>query len=188
MPKLEQYKTAILTTSSIRYPGGPFRIIKRYMNGIVVGKAGHNYLACYNAKVRDSMGLYPVVGALNNHSHLGWIFPNTEPGEIELDQWLAELRRRQPLEWRRLLKNWLVQEPMVKVAIEDYSLDDLNTLRDQSWYVGRSLHAPLWRVYALIPARLLESVIECPRLDGQMRSINRFGQIYNPEVHVLTWR
>jgi len=186
MPKLEQHETAILTSTSIRYPGGPFLIFKRYMNGVIVGEGGHCYVACYKARLRDSMGLYPIVGALDDHSHSGWIFPKIEPGEIALDPWLAELRRRQPLEWRKLLKTWLAQEPMVKVAIEDYSLDDLNVLRDQGWYIGRSLHVPLWRVYALVPARLWES--ERPIFDGQVRPVTRFGAIYNPEVHQLTWR
>ena len=180
--------TAILTTTSIRYPGGPFTITRRYLNGVVIGEAGHNYVACYNGRVRETRALRPLVGALNAQACQGWVFPEREAGEISFDQWKAALRQRAPLEWRRLLQPYLEQEPEVKIAIEDYSLEDLNLLKKRAWFVGLSMYAPLWRLYALVPARLWETTNEFPRFDGQVRSVTQFGAIYDPEVHRLTWR
>lgn len=181
-------ETAILTTSSIRYTGGPFAIMRRHFNGVVIGEAGHCYVACYNGHVRRARTLRPLVGALNAQAGHGWVFPEREGGKYDLDQWKAALRQRPPLEWRRMLRAHLEQEPEVKLAIEDYSLGDLNLLQERAWFMGLSMHAPLWRLYALVPARLWESTTECPRFDGQVRSVTRFGGIYDPEVHRLTWR
>jgi len=180
-------ETAILTTTSIRYPGGPFTITKRYLNGVIIGKMGYRYVACYNGRVRETRALSPLVGALVALASDGWIFPEGK-GNYDLDQWKAALRQRSPLEWRRLLRPYLQQEPEVKLAIEDYSLEDLNLLRERAWFVGLSMHCPVWRLYALVPARLWESATECPRFDGQVRSVTRFGAIYDPAVHRPTWR
>lgn len=178
----------IVTDSGLRYPGGPFHIEKRYMNGILVGRAGHCYLACFNSPLRDSVSLRPVVGALNDQAKMGWVWPSTEPVGFTLDDWCAALRLPRMTLWRHLLAEVLSDEDMVHLAIEGYTLDDLNTLRDRAWYEGRSVHAPLWRVYALVPARLWETSSEFPRFDGQVRQLSRFGAIYDPRVHQLKWK
>jgi len=178
----------ILVRDSLRYPGGPFRIIKRYMNGILVGEAGHCYLACFNSTLRHSVALRPVVGALNDQAGVGWVWPFTEPVEYALLDWYDALRLPRTMAWRALLAQYLPEEDMVKLAIEDYSLDDLDILRDRAWYVGRSLHAPLWRVYALVPARIWEETGAMPAFDGRVRSLSRFGTIYDSSRHQLTWK
>jgi len=178
----------IITGTNLRYPGGPYPIVKRYMNGVILGQAGHCHIACFNSALHSSVGLRPLVGALNAMSELGWVWPGTDPSLYPEAVWRAELRDRGMLDWRRLLAPYLVEEDMVKLAIEDYSLDDLNILRDRAWYAGRSLRSPLWRVYALVPARLWETSSEFPHFDGQVRSLDRFGAIYDPSRHELVWK
>lgn len=181
--------SAILTTTSIRYPGGSFRITKKYLNGVIIGEADLCYVACYNRRMADTRTLVPVIGTLDAQDGHGWIFPDKNlEGEMTHEAWKAGLRRRSALTWRQMLSAHLEHEPEVKLAIEDYSLEDLSLLKERAWFVGLSMHAPLWRLYALVPARLWESTTEFPRFDGQVRSLTRFGAIYDPEVHRLTWR
>lgn len=178
----------IIVRDNLRYPGGPFHIIKRYMNGVLIGEAGHCHLACFNYPIKGSTAIRQIVGALNAQTGMGWVWPHTEPVEFSFEDWCTRLRQHDMLTWRELLARVLSQEPMVKLAIEDYSLDDLNLLRDRAWYVGRNLQAPLWRVYALVPARLWETSSEFPRFEGQVRQLSRFGAIYDPRVHQLKWK
>jgi len=179
---------AIVTAESIRYPGGRYDRIKAYVNGVIVGQAGAFYVACFHQRLRGLQAMFPVVGCLNDRDHVGWVWPSTEYTPFTWDTWSSWLRQHGLLVWRELLADRLVKEPMIRLAIEDYSLDDLVILRDHAWFVGRSLHAPLWRVYALVPARLWESTTEFPTFDGQVRSLNRFGAIYDPYTHKLMWK
>lgn len=177
-------QSAILLKESIRH-GQPFRIMRRYTNGVIVGEAYHpgerSHVAITVDNLKHTTALHPVVG---NFIPLGssWIFPG-EPQPMELKQWLRGLRIRPRLEWLRLMKRCLPDQAYVKVAIEDYSTADLATLGKRGWYVGRSAHAPLWRIYAIIPEPLYERSNELPVFDGTMRSMDRFGAIYDPDRH-----
>lgn len=181
---------AIITFTNIRCTEGSFPITKRYMNGILVGgHPGGDSIACHISQAKGSVSLRLVVaGHIDDpDGPVGWIHPNANHS-MTREVWLAELRGRPALDWRRLLKGRLEAVPMVRLAIEDYSLDDLTILRDRGWYIGRSLHSVLWRVYALAPAAMWESDTEFPRFDGQIRSLDRFGAIYDPRRHVVSWR
>ena len=175
--------TAILTSTHIRC-AQRFEITKRLMNGIIIGRHPGNGdgIACHIAIARGTLSLRPIVARYQTGSSEGWIYP-ASPKHTTYNNWVSEIRARMPLEWRKLLKAYLALGREIKIAIEDYSLDDLNILRDHGWYIGRSLHAPLWRVYALIPEEA-----EFPLFDGQVRSLDRFGAIYNPHHHRLDWR
>jgi hypothetical protein len=61
---------AILTTASIRCPGGPYLINKRYMNGVIVGGLpGEPRIACHIALAKGTKSLRPIVGAYTPLSH-----------------------------------------------------------------------------------------------------------------------
>lgn len=186
MPKIE---TAIITATSVRHRTGSHRIVKRCSNGILVaGWAGKCHIACHLGIVRGTQTLHPVTGQFDPLDSMGWVFPDRTRGMTSLTRWMAALRSRQPLEWRRLLRAYLEPVATVKVAIEDYSLGDLTILCDRGWFAGRSLHAPLWRVYALIPETIWEAEAEFPRFEGEIRSLRRFGAIYDPYKHKVAWK
>lgn len=178
---------AILLPDSIRY-GMSYRIIKRYANGVIVGKAYNmdlaltlgTHVAITVDKCQLSTTLHPLVGEFTPMKR-SWVFP-AEPERMDLAPWLRQLRIRPRLEWLRRLKGHIRPVEWIKVALEDYSLNDLVALGHRGWFVGRSANAPLWRIYAIIPQEFYEDE-DLPLLDGEMRSLNRFGAIYDPERH-----
>lgn len=179
-------KQAIVLSESIRVENSSYWIMKRCENGIIIGQDGkedriaiHEHLV-----VKNTVALHPVVGAFSAEDSMGWVFPNF--GTMHPHKWLRELRLTPPYRWHQLLKRHVEQVPSVKIALEDYSLGDLNELVKRGWYMGRSAHAPLYRIYGLIPEVRFEKVL--PVFDGQMRTLDRFGTIYDPRCHKLEWK
>lgn len=173
---------AILLANSIRY-WKSFQILRRHNGGVVVGVHGDgDYIAIHQAILKTSTTLRPVVGKFAATPSMGWIFPETDLGTQLFSEWTRALALIPLLEWRKRLRAHIRHEAEIKLAIEDYSVDDVVTLRDNGWFVGRNAHAPLWRLYAVIPMEVYEGR-EFPHFDGMMRSINRFGAIYDPRRH-----
>ena len=182
-------KSAILTGAGIS-TDRRYLIIKQFANGVVVGSDRPYdprtdwHVAIHRVILTRSQTLHPVVGEYRIGQ--GWIFPNSEFQIQKFDLWLRTLRMIPRLEWDTRLARYIVQVPAVKVAIEDWSPGDLNILRERAWFVGWSAHAPLWRIYAKIPVDAYEG--DLPVFDGQPRRLERFGAIYDPRQHKLSWK
>lgn len=176
-------QNAILLPDSIRH-GVSYRIVKRPVNGVVVGatycEGETKHVAITVDVLSSSMVLRPIVGEFKNMS--GWIFPG-KSSEMDLKTWMRRLRAIPRLEWLRRLRAHIQPQQWVKVALEDYSVADVVTLGHRGWFVGRSAYAPFWRCYAIIPEEVYEG--EMPLLDGTMRTMDRFGAIYDPLQHKI---
>lgn len=177
-------QNAILLPDSIRH-GYSYRITTRAVNGVVIGamyqpeKGASVHVAITIDVMKGSTVMRPVVGEFSNMK--GWIFPDAEMDDIDLKCWRRRLRAIPRLEWMRRLRAHVHQGALIKVALEDYSVADIVTLGHRGWFVGRSAQAPLWRIYGIIPR--VEYEDELPLLDGEMRTLDRFGAIYDPERH-----
>ena len=182
-------KSAILAGATIS-TDRRYLITKRFANGVVVGTYQPAdpmvdwHIAVHLAIKKATQTIRPVIGEYRIGQ--GWIFPDAEFQAQELEHWLRALRLIPRLEWDRRLARYVIQVPSVKVAIEDWSPSDLNILRERAWFVGWSAHAPLWRIYANIPVKAYEG--DLPAFDGQLRRLERFGAIYDPQQHKLSWK
>lgn len=108
---------------------------------------------------------------------------------MSFQTWLQELTARSRLEWEARLQAYVKQVERVKIAVEDWSTEDLSALKQRGWIVGFSAAAPLWRIYAQIPKDVWDGVEEeMPVLDGQVRSLQRFGAILDLEQHRCRWK
>jgi len=178
-------QAAILLRDSIRHDES-CEIVRRYPNGVIVGRAyevkERSHVAITVDTLKGTTALHPVVGEFRPKDS-SWIFP-AKPQAMVLKAWMRELCLTPRLEWLRRLKVHIQESHWIKVALEDYSIADVHELGNRGWFVGRSAHAPLWRIYALIPAALYERG-ELPYLDGMMRGVDRFGAIYDPARHEL---
>lgn len=173
-------ETAILLQDSIR-ANGSYQKDRLYPNGVILAYNRNKWIAIHQDVVAG-LTLRPVLG--RHHRGQGWIFPNDEPEKIGLQNWKRELACIGRLEWLRRLG--IKPNPAdAKIAIEDFSATDLTLCIQQGWYVGRSLHAPLWRIYALVPQAVHERPGFLKRFDGRVRVLTRFGAIYDPKRHQL---
>lgn len=195
-------KKAILLTDSFRTEGS-YAITTRFANGIIIGEQYGDRpgaLAIHQAICRGTKTLRPIVGGFrvltdgevfgdDRKKRLppqGWIHPSPPDSAdfVRLSDWRRALRLTSRLEWHKRLGRHIQVPPSVKIAIEDFSLQDIEVLRDLGWYIGRSAHAPLWRVYALVPVTVYQGPsADFPHFEGRVRTLKRFGRIFDPEKH-----
>lgn len=182
--------SAILLAHSIRYRGS-YHIEHRYTNGVVIGATAElNFIAITVDILAVSTSLHPVVGGYTPDPEIAigtaWIYPAKASQAVSyfVKDWLRELRITSRLAWLKRLGQRIQQPAVVKVAVENYSLADVTTLGRRGWLVGRSAHAPLCRLYARIPAEVYEYG-ELPALDGMLRSLSRYGALFDPSRHKI---
>jgi len=174
-------ESAILTADSI-WTNHRYAVTKRCGNGVVVGRLLDYELAVHQSHlVQGSQTTRPIIGDWQGGQ--GRIFP-TEPASMNPTEWLRRMRAVPRLEWDRRLARHTEDILRVKIALEGWSPDDLNTLCERGWFVGFSAHAPLWRIYGLISQEEYDG--ELPVFDGKMRSLDRFGAIYDSKKHPRT--
>jgi hypothetical protein len=166
-------ESAILTADSI-WRTHRYVITKRCGNGVVAGRLLNYELAIHQShRVQGAQTTRPVIGEWENGQ--GRIFPD-EPARMNPTEWLRRLRAVPRLEWDKRLARHTDEIPRIKVALEGWSPSDLGIFCNQGWFVGFSAHAPLWRIYGLIPQEDYNG--ELPVFDGQVRELGRFGAIY----------
>jgi hypothetical protein len=179
---------AILSTGSIYLGREAFNISKQLSNGVIIGTRNGTHIAIHRSILKQPQTLRPVVGRFQ--TNWGWIWPN-QAEALTYEEWLRRLRCRSPLEWDAILQAHIKPVDWVKFAVEDWSPDDLALLKKIGWFVGFSAAAPLWRIYARAPREVWDSTdedLEMLVLDGQIRSLQRFGAILDLEKHRLQWR